>query len=98
MTKLTLKLEKYTNEQLSELQKVLSEIDNEKALIIKNYLESTEEEEEVPITLYTIKNTCGWSKFCDITGANHYMLKEWTVPDKEIFYVKKSHAEKLNLL
>lgn len=56
------------------------------------------EEETVPITLGHIKRTCGWSKFCDVTGGNHYMLKEWSVSDREVFDVKISHAKQLNLI
>lgn len=55
-------------------------------------------EETIPVTLGTIKFICGWSEFCDVTGGNHYMLKEWNVSDREIFDVKISHAEKLNLI
>ena len=54
-------------------------------------------EETIPVTLFTIKNGCGWSEYCDVTGGNHYMLKEHSVPDSEIFNVKLSHAKKLGL-
>jgi hypothetical protein len=56
------------------------------------------EEDTIPITLGHIRNTCGWSRYCDITGSNHYMLKEFSVSDREIFDVKKSDAEKLGLI
>ena len=56
------------------------------------------EEETIPITLGLIKNTCGWSEYCDVTGGNHYMLKEWNVEDTEIFHVKKSHAKQLGFI
>lgn len=55
-------------------------------------------EETIPITLGLIRNKCGWSDFCDVTGANHYMLNEFTVSDREIFDVKISHAKILNLI
>ena len=57
-----------------------------------------EEEERIPITLASIKAICGWSKYCDITGGNHWMMNEFSVEDSEIFYVKKSHAKELNLI
>lgn len=57
-----------------------------------------EVEATIPVTLATIKNTCGWSDFCDVTGANHYALKEWTIEDSEIFNVKISHAKELKLI
>jgi len=53
------------------------------------------EEKTVPITLGCIKITCGWEKFCDVTGGNHWMIAEWTVSDSEIFHVKISDAKKL---
>ena len=52
----------------------------------------------IPVTLATIKATCGWSEYCDVTGSNHYMLNEFSVDDTEIFYVKESHAKQLNLM
>jgi len=54
-------------------------------------------EPTIPVTLATIKLTCGWSKFCDVTGSNHYMLKEFQVEDSKVFYVKEFHAKKLGL-
>jgi hypothetical protein len=65
--------------------------------IDEQYIE-VEEEETIPITLGLIKNTCGWSEYCDVTGGNHYMLKEWNVEDTEIFHVKKSHAKQLGFI
>ena len=56
------------------------------------------EEKEIPITLGHIKASCGWSRYCDITGKNHYMLNEWSVEDTEIFRTKESHAKELNLI
>ena len=61
-------------------------------------IEEVVEEETVPITLAQIKRTCGWSEFCDVTGSNHYMLKEWTVDDRTIFDVKISQAKELGLI
>lgn len=54
-------------------------------------------EETIPVTLFTIKKVCGWSEYCDVTGENHYMLNEFSVPNSEIFNVKLSHAKKLGL-
>ncbi len=56
------------------------------------------EEETIPVTLGLIKATCGWMRFCDVTGGNHYMLNEWSVEDSEIFKVKESHAKKLGFI
>jgi hypothetical protein len=55
-------------------------------------------EKEIPITLGMIKATCGWYRYCEITGSNEWMLREWSVEDSEIFYTKKSHAVKLGLI
>lgn len=56
------------------------------------------DEKTLPITLGMIKATCGWSKFCDVTDSNHYMLNEFSVSDNEIFHVKYSHAKELGLI
>jgi len=54
------------------------------------------EEEIVPITYGTIKNTCGWSKWCDVTNGNHYVINEWgEYPIDTIFYCTKSQFQKL---
>ena len=55
------------------------------------------EEEKIPVTLATIKAICGWSRYCEVTGANEWMLNEHHVEDTEIFHVKKSHAIELGL-
>lgn len=58
-----------------------------------------EEEKDVPVLFYTIKNKIGWSKWCDITDGNHWALNEGYSPrDNEVFYCTKSQAEKLGLL
>lgn len=77
----------YTPEPF-DLEEFIDEIKNPKP----------EKEDTVPITLGLIKASCGWSKYCDVTGSNHYMLNEWDVSDKEIFDVKVSHAKKLRLV
>jgi hypothetical protein len=54
------------------------------------------EEEKVPITYGTIKNTCGWYKWCDITHMNHFVMEEWgEFEDNHILYCKKSQFQKL---
>lgn len=53
-------------------------------------------EEKIPITYGTIKNTCGWSKWCDVVGGNHYMV--WDCGDSNddyILYCTKSQFQKL---
>ncbi len=88
----------YDNVQLRQLLEVAKDMNKSIATQISDYLENIEsKEEEVPVTLATIKNTCGWKKYCDITGANHYMLNEWDVSDREILNVKLSHAKLLGL-
>ncbi len=57
-----------------------------------------EEEKTIPVTLGLIKATCGWMKFCDVTGSNHYMLNEWSVEDTEVFKIKESHAKELGFI
>lgn len=53
-------------------------------------------EEKVPITYGTIKNTCGWSKWCDVTDGNHYAINEWgDFNDSTILYCTKSQFKKL---
>jgi hypothetical protein len=64
----------------------------------ENKYNKPEIEETIPVTLGIIRNKCGWNEYCDVTGSNHYMLKEFTVSDREIFDVKVSHAKLLNLI
>jgi len=53
-------------------------------------------EEKIPITYGTIKNTCGWSKWCDITNGNHYAINEWgDFEDSYIFHCTKLQFQKL---
>jgi len=53
-------------------------------------------EEEVPITYGMIKKFVGWSRFCDITGHNHYAINEFgDYDEREVFKVKVSQAEKM---
>lgn len=58
-----------------------------------------EEEENIPILFYTIKNKIGWGKWCDVTGGNHYALNEGYSPsDNEVFYCTESQAKKLDII
>lgn len=58
-----------------------------------------EKEETVPVTFYAIKNKCGWSRYCDVTGGNHYAINEGYDPDdREIFDIEISHARELGLI
>ena len=57
------------------------------------------EVETVPITYGQIKRTIGWSRFCDVTGGNHYAINEWgDYPDREIFDVEVEHAKILGFI
>lgn len=59
------------------------------------FIEEQPEEKRVKVPLGLIKATCGWGKFCDVTGKNHYMLNEWSVEDSETFEITESQAKKL---
>ena len=64
------------------------------------YIESlnppAKEEEVIPVTYGMIKATCGWGKFCDVTGYNPYAIKEFGHPDDRTTYeIKKSEFDKL---
>lgn len=66
--------------------------------IVNIFEKQVEEERDVPVLFYTIKNKIGWSKWCDIVGGNHYALNEGYSPDdNEVFYCTKSQAEELRL-
>ena len=56
-------------------------------------------EELISVTYSLIKNTCGWSKFCDVTNNNHYAINGFGEfePDR-IFKIKKEDAKKLNFI
>lgn len=61
-------------------------------------IEDEEEPKNVPVLYYTIKNSIGWSRWCDVTGGNHYALKEGYNPkDNEVFYCTPSQAIKLGI-
>lgn len=67
------------------------------------YIESLnpqpKEEKNIPITFFQIKNNIGWSKWCDVTGGNHYALNEGYSPsDSEVFYCTRSQAIELGII
>mgnify|MGYP000926870903 CR=1 FL=1 len=54
------------------------------------------EEPTIPVTYGMIKNTVGWSKFCDETLHNHYTINEFGDYDlTHIFHITKTQYEKL---
>jgi hypothetical protein len=64
------------------------------------YIESLnpkqDDEELIPITYGFIKNTFGWSRFCDVTNHNHYAINERGEPDlNDTFNVTKEQLDKL---
>ncbi len=99
----------YTEEDLRKLAELIDDayrpyttnnveahfiIDN----FIQNGFEKPEEEKDVPVLFYTIKNKIGWSKWCDVTGGNHYALNEGYSPsDNEVFYCTESQAKELGI-
>lgn len=57
-----------------------------------------EEEKTIPLSYGVIKVTCGWSKFCDVTGNNHYAINEFgDFEEKHNFYVSKTQLSQLGL-
>lgn len=57
------------------------------------------EEKEIPITYGLIKATCGWGKWCDVTGGNHYTINEFgDYPLNEVFYITETQAKQLNFI
>lgn len=53
----------------------------------------------VPITYFQIKEGPGWSRYCDVTGGNHYALNEGFEPkDSEVFRIQRKHARKLGFI
>ena len=61
--------------------------------------ELIKDEVKIPVTYGLIKNSVGWSRFCDVTGGNHYAMKEYgELEDNAILDVKKSHARELGFI
>lgn len=69
---------------------------------LNEYLESLKpqiKEKTIPITYGLIRATCGWSKWCDVTGGNHYAINEWgEFEPGETFYITESQAKQLNFI
>ena len=58
--------------------------------------EEKNEEPTIPVTYGMIKNTVGWSKFCDETNYNHYAINEFGDYDEtHIFHITKTQYQKL---
>jgi hypothetical protein len=104
-------MKKYTEEDLRKLIDMIDEAyrpytrDNVRGIeILDDFLkfgfaEEKEEEKTIPITYGLIKATCGWSKWCDVTGGNHYTINEWgDYPLNEVFYITESEAKELNFI
>lgn len=54
------------------------------------------EEPTIPVTYGMIKQTVGWSRFCDETKHNHYAINEFGDYDlTHIFHITKTQYEKL---
>lgn len=86
-------LQDYGNEEFGDC--ILDEI----CELFGHELTPIEEEKDVPVLFYTIKNKIGWSKWCDVVGGNHYAINEGYNPnDREVFYCTNSQAEELNIL
>lgn len=55
--------------------------------------------ELIPITYGIIKNTVGWSRFCDVTGNNAYAINEFGDFEYDtIFKITKEEASKLGFV
>lgn len=102
---------KYTEEDLRKLVDLIDESyrgvtrDNTNGseiledFLLNGFAEEKVEEKEIPITYGFIKATCGWSRFCDVTGGNHYAINEWgDFQDREVFYITESQAKQLNFI
>lgn len=68
---------------------------------LDNLKKSKETKEEKTIKIYYswIKYNCGWSKYCDITGSNHYAINEFGEPDDDEYYeVTLTEAKELGYI
>lgn len=94
----------YTEEDLRKAFKAGYEQGSlQEAMNEDEYIESLKpqptEEKTIPITYGLIKATCGWSKWCDVTGGNHYAISGWgDFKDREVFYITESQAKQLNFI
>ena len=60
-------------------------------------LNPIEKEEIINVPYFWIKNNIGWSEFCDITGGNHYAIKEFGEPRWDL-EVTMSEAKKIGYI
>ena len=83
----------YYLENVSEF--ILSPFDEEDW--VKNYTQPViEEEETITVTYSMIRNTCGWSKFCDVANYNHYAINEFGhYDDNHTFEITRTQFNKL---
>lgn len=89
-------LQKYGKEEYGDC--IIDEISFLYGFPTTTDIEPKEESKNIPVTYSYIKRNIGWSKFCDVTGGNHYAINEWgDYPDNEIFRVTESQAEKLGI-
>lgn len=67
---------------------------------LENLNKSNEvKEKTIKIPYSWIKYNCGWSKYCDITGSNHYAIKEYGEPDEDEYYeVTLTEAKQLGYI
>jgi hypothetical protein len=75
----------------------------DKPLDEDEYIESLKqvelEEETIVVTYDIIKYGCGWSRFCDIAGYNHYAINDYGDFDKGTkFELTVSKAKELRLI
>jgi hypothetical protein len=71
----------------------------ENETLLKGIEDTEKEEKTVPLTYFYLYNKLGWEKFCDLTGTNYYAKNEGaSFNDTEIFNIKITEAEKLNLI
>lgn len=67
---------------------------------VKDVIEKAlEEEKTIPVTYGIIKARVGWSRFCDVTGGNHYAINDHGEPnDRQLYEVTLKHAKKLGII
>jgi hypothetical protein len=58
-----------------------------------------ENELTIPITYALIKHSVGWKRFCEVTGYNHYNIKEYGEPEPSRLYdVTETEAKELGFI
>jgi len=53
-------------------------------------------EDTIRVSYKNIRLSCGWYKFCDITGNNHYAVNDYGIDDSETFNIPLSQYKKLD--